>query len=99
MAQIIKVKSLIVNQKTSQKQKTSHKHKRKGVKDVTKLALLDEMQKQSRIKEVHRERASQILNAVEGMRIWEARELMEQCIGALQRLDVCYSESRDDTTS
>lgn len=66
---------------------------------MTKAALLDEMQKQSRIRETNRERASQILEAVEGLRIWEARELLEQCIGALQRLDVSYRESREDTTS
>lgn len=66
---------------------------------MTKAALLDEMQKQSRVKGANRERASQILEAVEGLRIWEARELLENCIGALQRLEVCYRESRDDTTS
>ncbi len=66
---------------------------------MTKTALLDEMQRQSRIKETDRERASQILEAIEGLRIWEARELLENCIGALQRLDVCYRESREDTTS
>lgn len=60
---------------------------------MTKDALLDEMQKQSCIKGVNRERASKILEAVEGLRIWEARELLEICIGALQRLDVCYREA------
>jgi len=33
---------------------------------MTKTALLDEMQKKSRIREAHRERASQILEAIEG---------------------------------
>ena len=66
---------------------------------MTKSELLDEMQKRSHIKEADRERASQILEAIEGLRIWEARELLENCIGALQRLDVCYRESREDTTS
>ncbi len=60
---------------------------------MTKTALLDEMQRQSRIKKANRERASQILEAIEGLRIWEARELLENCIGALQRLDVCYKET------
>ena len=60
--------------------------------------LLDEMQKQSHLKEADRERAAQILEAVEGMSIWAARELLERCIGALQLLDISYREPRDDTT-
>lgn len=60
---------------------------------MTKDELLDEMQKRSCIKEANRERASQILGAIEGMKIWEARELLGCCIGAIQRLDVRYKDS------
>ena len=69
----------------------------KGVPESKKDKLLDEMQGRSLIKAEKKERASQILGAVEGLRIWEARELLEHCIGALQRLDVSYRESREDT--
>lgn len=57
---------------------------------MTEAALLDEMQRQSQLKKADRERAAQILEAVEGMNIWAARELLERCIGALQMLDVSY---------
>lgn len=57
---------------------------------MTKAALLDEMQEQSQLRKSDRERAARILEAVEGMSIWAARELLEHCIGALQLLDVSY---------
>jgi len=60
---------------------------------MTKEALLDKLQKNRLVKEKDRDKASQILDAVEGMSIWEAKELLEHCIGALQLLDVCYRES------
>lgn len=65
---------------------------------MTKSDLLREMHGNAHIKIEHLEKASQILGAVEGLRIWEAKELLECCIGALQRLDICYRESREDTT-
>lgn len=60
---------------------------------MTKEALLDKLQKNSLVKEKDRDRASQILDAVEGVSIWEARELLEHCIGALQLLDVRYRDA------
>lgn len=65
---------------------------------MTKAELLDKMQERLHLKEADREKAAQILEAVEGMSIWAARELLERCIGALQLLDICYKELRDDTT-
>lgn len=46
-----------------------------------------------------KERASQILKAVEGMRIWEARELLERCMGALELTEIHYKEALEETTS
>lgn len=57
---------------------------------MTKTELLDEMQRQGRINDQTREKASQILEAVEGLSIWEARGLLEHCIGAFQLLSVSY---------
>ncbi len=47
----------------------------------------------------HREKASQILKAVEGLSIWEARELLQACGAALVRTEISYSSSRSDTTA
>ena len=40
--------------------------------------------------EEDKKRASQILKTVEGMRIWEARELLENCAVVLQLLEIHY---------
>lgn len=47
----------------------------------------------------NKERATQILKAVEGMKIWEAKDLLEECIGTLNMVRVSYSRPCDDTTS
>jgi len=60
---------------------------------MSKEELLDRMKNVLRLRETDREKASQILDAVEGMSIWEARELLKRCIGALQLLDIRYRES------
>lgn len=65
---------------------------------MTRADLLNKMQEQLCLKKVDREKAAQILETVEGMSIWAARELLECCIGALQLLDISYREPRDDTT-
>lgn len=36
----------------------------------------------------HKEKASQILRAVEGMSIWEARELLQACSSVLERTKI-----------
>ncbi len=46
---------------------------------MTKEALLDLMQKRMRPRLDARERASQILSALEGMSIWDAKELLNMC--------------------
>ena len=58
--------------------------------DVKKEALLEKMGESLHLKETDRERAAQILDAVEGMSIWEAGELLERCVGALQLLDITF---------
>lgn len=45
-----------------------------------------------------KERASHILKAVEGLSIWEARELLEKCAAVLQLLEIRYKRSSDATT-
>ena len=42
--------------------------------------------------EDEKQRASQILRAVEGMRIWEAKELLEKCEGVLFMTEVHYRQ-------
>lgn len=49
--------------------------------------------------EEDKKRASQILKAVEGLSIWEARELLENCATVLQLLEIHYRRSSDATTS
>lgn len=60
---------------------------------MSKTELLDKTGTALHLKKEDRERASQILDAIEGMSIWEARELLERCIGALQLLDVRYRDA------
>ncbi len=59
---------------------------------MTKKDLLDKLQKEGQLKEKDRERASQILDALEGMKTWEAGQLLVRCTETLQLLDVCYKE-------
>lgn len=47
---------------------------------------------------VYKEEASQILKAVEGMRICEARELLQACSSVLERTEISYNTSCSDTT-
>lgn len=49
--------------------------------------------------EEDKERASQILKVVEGMRVWEARELLEKCAGVLELTEIHYKRSSSATTS
>lgn len=46
----------------------------------------------------HKERASQILRAVESMSIWEARELLQACSEVLEQTEISYNTSCSDTT-
>ena len=46
----------------------------------------------------HKKRTSQILTALEGMSIWEARELLQACSSVLEQIEISYSVSRSDTT-
>ena len=46
----------------------------------------------------HKERAAQILRAVEGMSIWTARELLKACSSVLEQTEISYNASRSDTT-
>lgn len=41
--------------------------------------------------EEDKKRASQILRAVEGLSIWEARELLEKCKTVFELMEVHYS--------
>lgn len=41
--------------------------------------------------EEDKKRASQILKAVEGLRVWEARELLEKCAEVLQLTEIHYN--------
>jgi DNA-directed RNA polymerase specialized sigma24 family protein len=50
---------------------------------------LDELIKSEVLGAADKERASQILKAVEGLKIREATELLEACIGALGCLRIC----------
>lgn len=59
---------------------------------------LNRLLESERIREKDRERASQILNAVEGMGIWEARELLGACSDVLEALTISYKTPRSDTT-
>lgn len=58
----------------------------------------DRLLESDRIHDWNRDRASQILNAVEGMCIWEARELLGACADILESLTISYSTPRSDTT-
>ncbi len=60
---------------------------------MTKEALLDKIQKHMRPNTNSRERASQILSALEGMSIWDAKELLNMCCEAIMLLDVHYDQS------
>lgn len=51
---------------------------------------LNRLLESGQIHSKNRERASQILNAVEGMEIWEARELLGLCANVLELLTVSY---------
>lgn len=66
---------------------------------MTQTELLDKMEKSMHLQNADRERASQILNAVEGMSIWEARELLQRCIGSFELMDIRYRCSFGPTTS
>lgn len=59
---------------------------------------LDQLLENDRIHRKNRARASQILSAVEGMGIWEARELLGVCSDILESLTVSYKTPRSDTT-
>lgn len=51
---------------------------------------LDPLLEKTRIHRKNRERASQILNAVDGMCIWEARELLGECADILDVVTVSF---------
>lgn len=46
----------------------------------------------------NKQRASKILRAVEGLGIWEAKELLESCIEWLNATKIHYKKSLGDTT-
>lgn len=60
--------------------------------------LLDQASKSRIHLEKERKRASQILAALEGLSVWEARELLEDCQSSIELLKVSYSLSCCDTT-
>lgn len=57
----------------------------------------DRLLESGRIHNENRDRASQILNAVEGMCIWEARELLGACADALEGLTIPRGTPHTDT--
>lgn len=57
----------------------------------------DRLLESDRIHDKNRDRASQILNAVEGMCIWEARELLSACADVLDGLTIPCSMPHTDT--
>lgn len=62
------------------------------------MEQLNLLLKDDRIHDKNRDRASQILKAVEGMDIWEARELLGVCADVLEMLTISYRMPRSDTT-
>lgn len=58
---------------------------------------LDQLLEKTRIHKKNRERASQILNAVEGMCVWEARELLGECADILDGVTVSFSTPRSSS--
>lgn len=46
-----------------------------------------------------KERTSQIFKVLEGMKIWEAKELLKECCDALDFTEIHYKEVRPATTS
>jgi len=70
---------------------------RREVRDVDKGELLDRIQKTVGTKGNERGRASRILEAVEGMSVWEARELLKTCGDALLMTDVHYGRTCGET--
>lgn len=66
---------------------------------MTQEELLDKMEKTMHLQSADRKRASQIFSAVEGMSIWEAKELLQRCISSFELLDIRYKCSFGSTTS